>query len=94
MGHGNKQQLLKRKKKEYQCVRKQLKCLTSLSMEGLQIKTALRFYLSNQNSWNKNKTTDAGMDVRKGDYIFSAGGSVNWYIHNGNQSGGSSKSWK
>jgi hypothetical protein len=38
-------------------------------------------------------TADAGEDVEKEEHSSIAGGIASWYIHSGNQSGGSSENW-
>jgi hypothetical protein len=49
-----------------------------------------------QSEWLGSKThmtADTGKDAEKEEHSSIAGGIESWYIHSGNQSGGSSENW-
>jgi hypothetical protein len=71
------------------------KILTSSVIRETQIKTTLRFYLT-QSEWLRSKTqvtSDAVKDVEKEEHSSTIGGIANRYNHSGNQFGGSSENW-
>jgi hypothetical protein len=81
---------------EYRMAEKHLKkCSASLIIREMQVKTALRFHLT-QSEWLRSKiqvTADAVEDVEKEEHSSIAGGIASLYNHSGNQSGGSSENW-
>jgi hypothetical protein len=72
------------------------KCSKSLVIREMQIKMTQDSTL-HQSEWlisNPQVTTLVGEDVEKEEQSSIAGGMTNWYIHSGNQSGGSSENCK
>jgi hypothetical protein len=68
---------------------------TSLVTRETEIKTALRFHLT-QVRMAKIKTqvtTNVGEVVEKDEHSSIAGGIASWYNHSGNLFGGSSENW-
>jgi hypothetical protein len=63
------------------------KCSASLAIQGMQIKTTLRFHLTPV----KETTANAGEGAGERGSSYTVGGNVNWHNHYRNQYGGSSK---
>jgi hypothetical protein len=65
----------------------------SLPVKEMQIKTTLRFHLT-QLEWpySKAKTTNAGEDAAKQGPFYTVGGNTSYYNHCGKRYGDSSKS--
>jgi hypothetical protein len=59
----------------------------------MQIKTTLRFHLTEWLGSNIQVTADTDKDVKKEEHSSIAGGIASWYNHSGNQAGGSSENW-
>jgi hypothetical protein len=59
----------------------------------MQIKTTLGFHFTTTRMARSKPqgTTHVGEDVKKEECLSIVDGSANWYIHTGNQSGGSSE---
>jgi hypothetical protein len=55
------------------------KCSTSLAIKEMQVKTALRFHVT-QSEWLSSRTqttTNAGMDVERNELLYIVNGNVN-----------------
>ena len=72
------------------------KCLTSLVIREMQIKTTLRFHLTpvRMAKIKKSGENRCWQDVEKEEHSSTAGGVASWYYHSGSQSGGSSGNWE
>ena len=60
----------------------------------MQVKITMRFHLTPRKAKVKisgDITAHARKEAEKEEHMSIAGGTVNWYIHSGNQSGGSSE---
>jgi len=66
------------------------KCLTSLLIKEMQIKTTLRVHLI---PVRMAKIKTSGEDVEKEKHSPIIGGIAIWYNHSGNQSGSSTENW-
>jgi hypothetical protein len=61
------------------------KCSLSLAINEMQIKTTLRFYVTQVRLAITTKTmTNAGKDAGKKECFHTVGRNVNWYNHYGN----------
>jgi hypothetical protein len=67
------------------------KCLKSLVIREMQIKTTLRLKKSEWLRLKPQVTTHVIKDVEKEKHSSIAGGITIWYSHSGNKSGGSSE---
>ena len=68
---------------------------TFLVISEIQIRTTLRFHLTpvRMAIIKSQVTVDAGKDMDKEEHFSTAGDTVNWYNHTGNQLGISSEIW-
>ena len=91
MGYRAKERILNW---EYRMADQRLKkCSTFLVIREMQIKTILRFHLT---EWLRSKiqvTADAGEDVEKEEHSSISGGITSLYNHFGSQFVGSSENW-
>ena len=69
------------------------KCSTSLSINGIHIKTTMRDHLTPVRI-NTQETTDVGEDAEKGEPSNTVGGNASEYSHFGKQYGSSPKIYK
>ena len=69
------------------------RCLASLIIGEMQIKTTTRYHLTPVRVAISKRTqiTNVGKNVEKREPLYTVGGKVNWSSHNGNQYGNSLK---
>ena len=67
------------------------RCSASLAIRKMQIKTTMRYHLTQVRMAIINKSTGAGKVVEKREPQSTVGGNADWYSHCGKQYGISSK---